>query len=68
MAETLYTARCPLCGGPNGCALSRGAMDPGPCWCARVSIPAELLARVPEDARGAACVCARCAGAAREEP
>ena len=68
MAEPVDTARCPLCGGPNGCALAGGATDGRPCWCATIEIPAELVARVPEAARGVACVCARCAGAKVEGP
>jgi hypothetical protein len=32
-----------------------------PCWCTQVDFSAELLARVPEDARRKACICARCA-------
>jgi len=68
MAEPVDPARCPLCGGPNGCALAGGAAGAQPCWCASVPFPAEVLARVPEAARGAACVCARCAGGEVEGP
>jgi hypothetical protein len=32
-----------------------------PCWCTQVDFPAGLLARVPRDAQGLACVCAACA-------
>lgn len=57
-------ARCPLCGGPNGCAMVRqqtsGQAQP-PCWCTQVTFSAALLARVPAPARGVVCVCARCA-------
>ncbi len=58
-------ARCPLCGGPNGCAMeaqrATGQPQP-PCWCTRATFSAELIGRLPEAARGKACVCARCAG------
>ncbi|WP_124222821.1 cysteine-rich CWC family protein [Tibeticola sediminis] len=59
--------RCPVCGQPNGCAmaLERAGGEPQPpCWCTRASFSAELLARIPAAARGKACVCAACAGAA----
>lgn len=57
--------RCPLCGGPNNCAV---AVDPDApdCWCSRMRIPDHLLARVPLHLRDAACVCARCVAAANE--
>ena len=42
-------AKCPLCGQPNECQLCTAAAYKGPCWCATVSIPEALLARV--DAR-----------------
>ena len=56
--------RCPLCGGPNGCALeaqrATGQAQP-PCWCTRVDFSAELLARVPPESQQKACICVRCA-------
>jgi hypothetical protein len=35
----------------------------GPCWCTTARFDAELLARLPEQARGVACICAACAAA-----
>jgi hypothetical protein len=68
MAETVDPARCPLCGGPNRCALAAGASGAAaPCWCKDAAIPRPRLALVPEAARGVACICAACA-AAKEEP
>jgi hypothetical protein len=32
-----------------------------PCWCTQAAFPTALLDRVPEAARGRACVCAACA-------
>lgn len=57
--------RCPLCGGPNNCAV---AIDPDApdCWCSRTRVPDELRAQVPEAARDVACVCARCVAAANQ--
>ncbi len=56
--------RCPLCGGDNRCAreLERATRVPqGACWCAQVEFGAALLARVPVESRGEACICAACA-------
>lgn len=58
--------RCPICGGSNGCAMERerqtGHAQP-PCWCTRVHFRPEALDSLPLDARGLACICARCAQA-----
>jgi hypothetical protein len=32
-----------------------------PCWCTQVDFHAELLARVPQDAKNRACICPACA-------
>jgi hypothetical protein len=58
--------RCPLCGEPNACALAGGGGEP--CWCAGATIPKATLERLPEDSRGTACVCARCAAAPSAQP
>ncbi|WP_448254995.1 cysteine-rich CWC family protein [Ottowia oryzae] len=63
--------RCPLCGGPNGCAMAPAGADPqaaAACWCMAASFPPALLEKVPAAARRRACICARCAAqaAARE--
>lgn len=64
-AETLPDpCRCPLCGAPNECAMETqritGVGQP-PCWCTRVSFPAQVLERVPAAAQGRACLCRVCA-------
>ncbi len=51
---------CPLCSSANACQLGSPATHKGPCWCARVEIPGELLARVPENFRNRACICQNC--------
>jgi hypothetical protein len=56
----LDPALCPLCGEPNECQLCTVAAYKGPCWCATVSIPDELLARVPAEQRNRACICKNC--------
>lgn len=57
---SLDAAKCPLCGRPNECQLCTAAAYKGPCWCATVSIPEELLARVPPELRNKACICRAC--------
>ncbi|GAB4217907.1 MAG: hypothetical protein Fur007_21610 [Rhodoferax sp.] len=37
-----------------------GADADTPCWCVQAHFSAELLARLPEAARGRACICPRC--------
>jgi hypothetical protein len=32
-----------------------------PCWCTRIDFGAEVLARVPAEARRLACICLACA-------
>ena len=64
---TLDPTRCPLCGSDNRCALeierATGAPQP-PCWCMGKPLDAAaalaLRERIPEAARGLACVCAAC--------
>jgi len=57
--RTLNTTTCPLCGGPNQCAL---AANPAAteCWCDSVTFPRELLAQIPENAVRKTCVCQKC--------
>ncbi|MCR9245351.1 MAG: cysteine-rich CWC family protein [bacterium] len=56
--------RCPLCDQPNACRLACGSSSTpagGECWCASVEIAPNVLAKIPEPARGLACICADCA-------
>ncbi|MFN3417446.1 MAG: cysteine-rich CWC family protein [Caldimonas sp.] len=55
------TARCPLCGGPNGCAMASQGDASKPCWCTKVKFREETLARVAAPLRGRTCLCRRCA-------
>jgi hypothetical protein len=57
--NALNTALCPLCGGPNLCAM---AADPNAteCWCGSVEFPRELLAQIPEKTVRKTCVCQKC--------
>lgn len=55
---------CPLCGTANRCAMElereTGLKQP-PCWCTQVDFNREVLAAIPADARGKACICQACA-------
>jgi hypothetical protein len=53
-------AMCPLCDLDNDCARALGTMRGQACWCQTLRIPATLVARVPHQQRGLACICQRC--------
>jgi hypothetical protein len=58
---------CPLCGQANQCAMEvelATGIKQAPCWCSQTSFAAELLDKVPPEARGKACICSVCAAAA----
>jgi len=55
--------RCPLCGQPNACIAATTGSFESACWCTQVQFSASVLARVPVDARGRACICQACAKA-----
>lgn len=67
-APTPDPDRCPLCGGDNRCAMeierATGQPQP-PCWCTTANFPPDLLARLPAEAAGKACICAGCLAAFR---
>lgn len=52
---------CPLCGENNQCAVTLG-QDPSTCWCHQpeIVIDKTLLAKIPQAARGKACICQQC--------
>ena len=57
---------CPLCGEANACAMEierTTGVAQGPCWCMTARFDEALRERVPQAARGLACICARCAAA-----
>jgi hypothetical protein len=60
-SSPLPNLACPLCAGPNGCAVAASGRFDTPCWCASVAFDPVLLAREPEARRRAACICRRCA-------
>lgn len=54
---------CPLCGQPNQCAMEverATGVTQGPCWCTQTQFSAELLNKIPDEARGIACLCQAC--------
>ena len=51
--------RCPLCGGPNGCAVAEGR-SADECWCQAPKIPQALLKEVAVELRDKTCVCHSC--------
>ena len=58
-AQQLLPQRCPLCGGPNACAMAEDT--PGACWCFDTPIAEGALERIPAEQRGRACICRQCA-------
>ena len=58
MTAPVDPERCPLCGRPNHCQVAAGRAR---CWCFELAVPADVLARIPLEAQGVACVCRRCA-------
>jgi len=65
--HTVDPTRCPLCGTPNACAAEverQTGVAQGPCWCMTTHFDDALMQRIPSDARGVACICARCATSA----
>ncbi|MDB5825928.1 MAG: hypothetical protein JWQ73_148 [Variovorax sp.] len=64
VAGRIDATRCPICGESNRCAVELAretGMAQAECWCMQADFSAALLSRVPDTARGAACICARCA-------
>ncbi|WP_084545094.1 MULTISPECIES: cysteine-rich CWC family protein [Derxia] len=47
---------CPLCHQPNRCGIS----DFANCWCRALPVPPALLATLPPELRGKACLCRNC--------
>lgn len=59
--QPLANTRCPLCGADNQCAPARCGSFEVECWCRTVQIAPQVLAQIPEQQRGLACLCPRCA-------
>ena len=55
---------CPLCGKTNRCAVeieTETRQKQPPCWCVTQDFSANLLATLPKEAQGTACICKACA-------
>jgi Cysteine-rich CWC len=55
---------CPLCGQINQCAMEiekSTGIKQAACWCVGMDFSADLIASVPKEAQGQACICAACA-------
>ncbi|HUL76591.1 MAG TPA: cysteine-rich CWC family protein [Vicinamibacteria bacterium] len=63
--ESVDPCRCPLCGEDNDCGMAKGKAT---CWCFFVTIPRDVLDRVPAEAKGIACVCRACAIGGKGRP
>lgn len=50
---------CPVCGGPNACVMACGATDRA-CWCMSVTVPADLIERLPDEDKNTRCICQAC--------
>lgn len=61
-ASPVDPRRCPLCKEGNACGMAEGAAT---CWCFSTPVPAEVIDRVPAEARDLACVCRACASGRR---
>jgi hypothetical protein len=54
---------------PNQCAMEIAkatGQAQEPCWCVNAYFTPELLAKLPEEAKGQACICAGCAAKAAQ--
>lgn len=57
-------SKCPLCGKLNHCGMEierDTGVNAGPCWCVGLDFSVDLLATLPQEARGTACICEACA-------
>ncbi len=61
LLKPLKADHCPLCSQPNACAASACGSFDVDCWCRRTAFDESVLARIPPESRGRACVCERCA-------
>jgi len=62
--NTLTPTQCPLCHRANACAMEVAKATGQPvqrCWCVDAVFTPALMAQIPDNAKGVACVCAQCA-------
>ena len=63
MDKVIAPSKFPICGEPNQCAqeiAKATGTSLEACWCVTATFSAELLDRVPEEAKNKACICEKC--------
>ena len=56
--------RCPICNESNSCAMEKAkatGTKAERCWCMDAVFSPSVMDKVPEAAKGKACICAKCA-------
>ena len=64
--NTIDPTRCPICHEPNVCAMEKAKLTdtkPERCWCFDAVFTPAVMDLVPDESKGKACVCAKCASA-----
>lgn len=56
MADPAQPMICPFCKARNDCQVH----GKGPCWCADLNIPPDLLELVPSRMKNRTCICLTC--------
>lgn len=54
---------CPICKEPNACAMEIARLTGSKaehCWCFNALFSSDVLALVPDESKGRACVCQKC--------
>lgn len=64
MHEKIDDTTCPFCSTKNKCMAHVDAS----CWCNHVSVPKELSALIPDDAKEKACICTTCIHLFKNDP
>jgi|TARA_B110000503_G_scaffold44037_1_gene71967 hypothetical protein len=69
--EKIDPTYCPICQSPNACAMEMArakGTKPERCWCMDGEFTSEVLALLPNEAKGKACICAKCASSVGLKP
>jgi hypothetical protein len=51
---------CPICGQPNNCRHDESLAAGNRCWCSDIKVSPRVLAMVPPEQLGKACICQDC--------
>ncbi|MFT4925776.1 MAG: hypothetical protein ACI8WB_001871 [Phenylobacterium sp.] len=63
MKNSIDESKCPLCGEVNLCAMVAAEIagkKAETCWCIGADFTPDIIAGVPEQAKGKSCICQRC--------